>query len=309
MKFLIVDKSKRVGDLDSQHYAVQRIIDSLGKKQIEHEFCHFDEISICVENGQLMLRIKGKPLTDFSHIIMRGHRREEFQIKQAVVFFSEKHGIKVQNAEFIKLMPSYNKLFQQVFMAQNGIPYIDSAYVLNGMYHEESETLDRLEFPLIYKHVWGEYRVEKIDGEDKLKKNVFLVNNIDELKKQCTDRSDPQDYFIQKYVDIGEDTRAMMIDGKFIGGWKREANESFLTVGGKPKYSLFNNPDQEYLELVEKTAKLFKAQYCALDVIYYKDKPHILEINMDPGFKAFETKIEGMEIDIAMAIVDNMLEK
>ncbi len=306
MKFLLVDKRKRLGDPGEAHYAIQRLQETLNQKGIECDYCHFDEISTQVINGKLNLLACQKSLTDYSHIIMRGHRPNEYYIKQEVVEFALNNNIKVLNAEFIKLMPDYNKIQQMIIMGQNNIPYIDSYYSPTGQYHQDTEILKQIGFPLIYKHTHGEYRIEKIDGEDKFKKNIFLANNSEELEQLVKSQPNPEKFFIQKFVNIGEDYRAIMVGGKYLSGWKRKATGSFLTVS-RGEYSLYDKPTPEFLELVEKIASIFRADYCAIDIIYIDKKPYVLEINMDPGFKSFETKINA-GVDVAGAIIEKTLQ-
>ncbi|MEA3357502.1 MAG: hypothetical protein U9Q67_03640 [Patescibacteria group bacterium] len=314
MKFLIVDKRKRVGDLTKPHYAVQRLQETLDKKKVSHDFCHFDEITLHVENNKFIIRGKGIELEKYTHIIFRGHRSHyEYMLKVLVAKYAKEKDIRVQNSEFVTLLPYYNKLSQMEVMAQNNIPYIDSYYSVDGKYDEKEKEIAKLGFPLIYKHTEGAYRIEMIDGEEKLKKNIFLINNMQELKKEIEQRDKPEKtflgkdslFFVQKYVDIGEDYRAIMLGGKYLSGWKRIATTGFLTVS-KGEYSLHDKPEKDFLKLSEKVATLFRADYCAIDIIYVDKKPYILEINMEPGFKAFETKIEGCNVDMAEAIINNL---
>lgn len=317
MKFLIVDKRKRVGDLTTPHYAVARLQETLDKKKIDHDFCHFDELTLNIVSGELEVRAKERPLDEYTHIIFRGHRSHyEYQMKLYTVMYAESKGIRVQNSELIKKIPHYNKLYQMALLSQAGIPCIDSYYSVDGKYHEKKEALNSLGFPLIYKHTEGEYRTEMIDGKEKLKKNVFLVNNVEELKEEIERREDLDDiflgkdshYFIQKFVDIGEDYRAIMLGGKYLSGWKRVAPEgSHITVTRGSEYSLYDKPTPEFLKLATEVTTLFQADYFAPDIIYVGGKPYIIEINMEPGFKAFETKIEGCNVDVADAMVENLL--
>ncbi len=315
MRFLIIDKRKRIGDLSTPHYAVTRLVEELRKRHIEYNLAYFDEINFTVKEGKFSLTIQNKPLTDYTHIILRGHRTSyEFMLKKYVVNLCEQKSIKVQNSDFIKLSDFYDKLFYMKIMSENGIPHLDSGYTLDGKYYEKPELLNPIGFPMVYKHTEGANRIEKIDGENKNKKNVFLAKNVEELKALCEEHDKPSDtfinkpskYFIQKYVDIGEDYRALVIGGKYIGGYKREATRNFITVS-KGKYTPHDNPDTEFVELAEKTATLFKTDFCAMDIIYSDGKPYILEINMNPTFKALEIKIEGNKIDIAKLIIDDMM--
>lgn len=317
MKFLIIDIRKRVGNLETPHYAVERLCEVLKSRDIACDTCHYDEIGLLHLDDKLEILAKGEPLSAYTHVIIRGHRTQyEYMLKRYIVQYADEHGINVQNSEFIKLFPHYNKLIQMVLFSKEGIPYVDSYYNIDGRYWEKDEALEKIGFPMIYKHTEGAYRIEKVDGKDKTKKNVFLVQNKEELKEECMQRDKPEErfltksslYFLQKYVDIGEDYRAIMLGGKFLSGWKREATRNFLTVS-KGEYSLYDDPEKDFLELAQKTNDVLKADYCAVDIIYVDKKPYVLEVNMNPGFKSFETKIEGAEVNVAEAIIDNMLEK
>lgn len=313
--FLIVDIRKRVGTLDTPHYAVQRLKDELDSRDIPCDLYHYDEIDVFWRGNKTQISVKGTPMSEYSHIIMRGHRtQEEYILKRIVVDYAQEHGIKVQNASFVKKLPYYSKLTQMSIQSDNNLPVVDSFYCIDGKYWEKSDTLEKIGFPLIYKHTEGEYRIEMIDGEPKTKKNVFLIENVGELEEACKQWDAPEDtfllkpssFFIQKYIDAGEDYRAIMIGGAYVSGWKRTATGSFMTVS-KGKYELVDTPDEEFKHLSEQTAKIFEADYCAVDIIYDNGKPFILEVNMNPGFKAFEKKLTGDIPDVAKAIIDNVL--
>jgi glutathione synthase/RimK-type ligase-like ATP-grasp enzyme len=71
----------------------------------------------------------------------------------------------------------------------------------------------------------------------------------------------------------------------------------------KGEYTMYNNPDQEIVDISEKVATLLSADFMAVDLMYIEDKPHVQEISFHPGFKAYETKIEGKPVNIAEAII------
>ncbi len=315
MKFLIVDKRKRIGNLKKLHYAVKRLQETLDKKQIPHDFCHFDELTLHNKDNEFKIYAKGKELKEYSHVIFRGHRTHyEYMTKYFVTMYAAEHQMYVQNAKFIQKFPYYNKLYQMAFFAQNDLPYLESYYSVDGHYDQKQFALEKIGFPLIYKHTEGKYKTKEIDGKKKLKKHVYLVKNTEELKEKIEmwDKPDEKfiskdsEFFLQKFTDIGEDYRAIMIGGKFFSGWKRVATEGFLTVN-KGKYSLYENPDPKFLELAQNATKALEADYCALDIIYSDEKPYILEVNMEPGFKSFETKIEEADVDVAAAMIDHAL--
>lgn len=315
MYFLIIDINKRIGTKTVPQYVVQRLSDELKKRNIPCDVCGYQDIVCSLEGGTYHIHARGKPLETYTHIIMRGHRTPyEYMLKQYIVDYAKHHGITVQNAAFIKKWPHYNKLLQMAFFSSARLPYPDSAYCIDGRYWEKKELLNRIGFPLIYKHIEGEYKVEIIDGKEKLKKNVYLVKDLTELEKvsntydhieaEFIDR--PSRFFIQKFLTAGSDYRAIMIGGTYVGGWKRTAGSNFITVSKGSEYTLCDHPEPSLKELAERTATLLEADYCAIDIMYEGEKPYILEVNMNPGFKAFETKVAGADIDMSSLIINNL---
>lgn len=75
-----------------------------------------------------------------------------------------------------------------------------------------------------------------------------------------------------------------------------------MTVN-KGIYEMYNNPESEIREIAEKMADVLKADFMAVDIMYINGKPHIQEISLHPGYKAYETKIDGEPINVAEAII------
>ena len=63
------------------------------------------------------------------------------------------------------------------------------------------------------------------------------------------------------------------------------------------------NQMNEITELAERMANVLEADFMAVDIMYIHDKPCIQEISLHPGYKAYETKIDGEHINIAEAII------
>jgi glutathione synthase/RimK-type ligase-like ATP-grasp enzyme len=67
---------------------------------------------------------------------------------------------------------------------------------------------------------------------------------------------------------------------------------------------MYNKPDKEVTKLAERVARVFKADFIAVDLMPDKNGKLLLqEISLHPGFKAYETKIEGEHVNIAEAII------
>ena len=245
------------------------------------------------------------PITEYSHILFRGHSLEnekEYHYKRYIIDFVDEYNkenpsnkILVQNSEAIKNLPYYNKIAIAQFCIKNNIPYFNSYFRTDGNYLAKREVLNN--FPLIIKEYSGANRIEMKEGKEVIKKNVFKIEKEDDLKEK-----DFSNFFIQEFSDSGEDYRIFVKLGKVIGGWKRTANDSFMTVS-KGIYEMYNQPDSEMKEMAEKVATLLNADFIAVDFMYINNKLAVQEFSFHPGFKAYETKIEGTPVNIAEAIV------
>lgn len=312
-RFLIVDKKQRV-EIEGQYpYAVSRIMEELTSIGTPYIFAYSDEITLELVSGKLDIFVAGQNILDFTHILLRGHfSRRDYEIKQIIVAHIEKHNsenpdkqIFVQNAGFIKKLPHYTKPYQMLVCTQNNIPYLDTYYQTAGNYVESTGFI---KYPKILKHYSGKNYYEKnADGKLVVKKNVFLVNEAQDYNSSPLSKRDLNNFFVQEFAPAGEDIRIFMQRDKIIGGWKRKAkNDNFLTVAKGSVYEMYNEPSAEIADVCIRTAKAFSSDFMAIDLIINNEKPYVLEVNMNPGFKAYETKIEGAHANIARAIIESL---
>lgn len=209
--------------------------------------------------------------------------------------------IKVQNSEAIKLIPYYDKVYMMLLFARHGLPYFDSYYRMDGNYRKHRGPI---KYPLIIKNYSGVNDIRMIDGKRKIKKNVYKVDKAEDFDQKYLKEKDHTDFYIQQFSNQHEDFRIFVAKGKVIGGWKRKATKGFMTVL-HGKYEMYNNPPDELRKIAEKTAKVLKADFIAVDFMFINDKPYIQEISLHPGFKAYETKIKGEPINIAKTIIES----
>jgi len=340
-KFLIIDKQQRTGDINKTPYAIERLQEEI--KSLGHtcDFAYNHEISIDQQEDTYKIYAKDIDITTYTHIMMRGHySREEYEIKRLIVEHIDNFNkenpdkqIKIHNSEFIKIMHNYTKLTQALIFSQNNIPYLHSFYRADGNYNDYQSIFSNK--IVLAKHISGEndLRPKKIDNNltdtqsfdnttsttatDKslqiaqnqdviVKKNIYMINKIEDFAQDNLSNKELRDFFLQEFTDIGEDLRLFVKKDKLISGWIRKATNSFITVD-KGEYSLLTNPEERLIELAKKCGDAFKSDFMAIDVIYKDNKPYVLEVNMNPGFKAYETKIapkDGFEIlNIAKEII------
>jgi len=312
MKYLIIDKRQRVkvegvGEIPT---GSARLIEELESRNIEYGFVYNDQLELLFENGETQILANGINITEYSNIIFRGHSLDnemEYQYKRHIIDHIDEHNNKdpenkvlVQNSEAIKNFPYYNKIAIAVFCSKNGIPHFNTYFKTDGNYLSDREMLK--EYPLIIKEYRGKNRLEIINGKEKIKKNVFKLNDSEELEQEGLVGQDLKEFFIQEFSDQAEDYRLFLKLGKVIGGWKRKASSGFMTVS-KGIYEMYNNPDDEMRLLAEKVSALLEADFIAIDFMYIRSKPHVQEFSFHPGYKAYETKIEGTPVNIAEAII------
>lgn len=308
MKYLIIDKRQRLKDEPTS--ANIRLIEELNKKSIPHTLAYFDELEFEFINGETLIKAKGEDIRKYSHIIFRGHdlhNEMEYQFKRYIVEYTDKHNLNnptnkilVQNSKSIKNLPYYNKISLALFCSQNGIPYFNTYFRPDGKYLEKRDVLNS--YPLIIKDYSGANRIEKINGEDKIKKNVFKVDTPEGYEQEYLKDLDLSRMFIQEFSDSNIDMRIFVSKGKVVAGWKRQGSQSFMTVS-HGIYSMYNVPDAEIKFFAENVARIFEADFIAVDIMMMKGKPLLQEISLHPGFNAYENKIEGEPVNIAEAII------
>jgi glutathione synthase/RimK-type ligase-like ATP-grasp enzyme len=306
MKYIIIDKRQRV-DVDTMGEfptADVRIMEELDKKGIPHDFAYTDTLEFSFINGETSISANGKVLKEYSHIILRGHALESqrsYEIKRYIIDYADNHNIKVLNSKAIKFFPYYNKIALAQICSEYNIPYFNTYYRLDGDYTKERDVLN--EYPLICKEYAGANRTQAIDGKEKIKKNVYKIDNEEGYKQEFLKDQDLKNFFIQEFSPAGMDMRIFVKRGKAIAGWKRYAKDGFNTVS-KGEYEMYNKPDKQIKRIAERVAKIFKADFIAVDFMEDKDGNILVqEISLHPGFKAYETKIEGTPVNIAEAII------
>lgn len=313
MRYLIVDKRQRVLNPNENNVSSTslRLIEELNKKGITNDLAYYDQIEFEFIDGETKIKINNVDIREYTHVIFRGHdlhRTQEYEFKRYLVDYAEQYNstspeknILIQNARAIKNLPYYNKIATALFCSLNNIPYFNTYYRTDGKYEEN--IIDTFkEYPLIIKEYSGVNRVQIIDGQEKIKKNVFKLDDEQGFNQEYLKEQDKSNFFLQAFSTEATDIRIFVKLGEIIGGWKREATDGFMTVKDG-KYSAYNNPDAQIVDMSKKVARLLDADFIAVDFMYKDGKPLLQEISYHPGFKAYETKVEGETINIAENII------
>jgi carbamoylphosphate synthase large subunit len=157
---------------------------------------------------------------------------------------------------------------------QNKIYFKDFLRLNDINNYAQDYTLENVEFPVILK------RVDLVKG-----KGVFLINNMEQLKRQL---SKPiflnQKYIIEKYIPTDFEPVTWMVckDGQVI--WHRslqwsKSNSPIIKLGAEPG-GIEYNPDEATIELFKQIVKI--SNYSGPITINYKmfeSRPVIFEVN------------------------------
>jgi hypothetical protein len=309
MRYLIIDKKQRINTSKESTYAQDRFKEELEKKSIPYLFAFFEDISIDMLDGKMKILIGNEDILGFTHIIFRGHHLGNllaYETKKIIAHYIDQFNINnsdkvihLQNIESLKFLPYYDKLYVYNLCIENNLPIIPSYYKTSGDY------LGILPYPFIIKDVTGENDVVVIDGKEKIKKNVYLIEKEEDLKQERLIGKNLTKYYAHKFLTSGEDFRVFVAKGTVIGGFSRKAQDGFFTVK-QGIYTFFNiENNSDIVELAQKAANVFKADFIAIDIMKDENnKPLIQEISLNPGFKAYETKIGEGFVNIAKAIIE-----
>lgn len=109
MRYLIIDKRQRItGKISTSS---KRLIQELEKKDYSYDFAYNDELEFILKDGDLTIKAGGKDITEYSHIIFRGHSLSDekgYHFKRYIIEYIDLYNSKnpekrilVQNAQAI----------------------------------------------------------------------------------------------------------------------------------------------------------------------------------------------------------------
>ena len=137
----------------------------------------------------------------------------------------------------------------------------------------------RLGYPLIVKECFGSW------GEQ-----VYLAEDEAALARVYAEHSDKPLLF-QRLVreSYGRDGRAVVVGGKVIGAVRRRAKAGEFRANverGATAEPLILDRDTE--KLCQSVARELKADFCAVDLLFGRDRCTLCEVNASPGFAGFD---------------------
>ena len=293
MKILLLGFGK-----ESSSYEIKRLITELKKRGHEVNYVYWKGLVFSFsKKGVGIRKVKGRDLKYYDYIIPRapvsmGSKDKNVRVYLShlyrhyllIVDYLNKHHTRVLNEKTTDKIPFYDKLFQHYLLAKSGLPIIPSL-LYTGTQLPAS----------VYNKFHKPYIAKSIEGSRG--KQVFLINKRREIAPLVEEFGTGK-IMIQKFFPINQDYRIIVIGNKVIGGMKRTGAKgefrSNFSLGG---YVENIQVSPEFKKLALRAARVFNAEFAGVDIIEYKGKHYILEVNIFPGFQGFEeaTKINVVE--------------
>jgi len=179
-----------------------------------------------------------------------------------------------------RTFPSYqtyrfaqDKIKQTALFNLSGIPH-PRTRVFYGK-QQKSKICEYFNYPFIGKNPTG----------SAMGRGVFLIKNKQDLEEYL---SCVKVAYIQEYLPIDRDIRVVVIGTRVVHAyWRIAASGEFRTnIAMGAKISLDPVPEQA-LELARHIAYNCRLNDVGIDIMYYKDKPYVLEANMKYGKEGF----------------------
>jgi ribosomal protein S6--L-glutamate ligase/tetrahydromethanopterin:alpha-L-glutamate ligase len=238
------------------------------------------EISFNLKNNKSLLQVDGKPLPYFDYIIVRfipGGSLEEITYYLNILKIFEAMGSTVFNTA-VQIEKTVDKLYTSYFLSKNGINTPDT-FVYRG-YKKAQRFLENhlKKIQLVYKPLFGS------QGD-----NIKLLTDSLELK-QTENLSNI--YYFQEYLEntINHDYRVLIIrrNNKCkIFNMTRYGN-TFINNISKGASCKKEPLSDDVLNLAVKTSELLNMSFCGVDLMHYKNKYYVIEVNSIPAWRGLQ---------------------
>lgn len=302
-RYLIIDKRQRIKTEKKYSYVLTRLKEEILNQKDNVDIFYLDEVKIQIKNNIIDIFVGNKSILDFTHIIIRGHiTLQEYLLKKLIINHIQSYNktaenrILVQNLKSYHMLPYYNKLSQAQIALNNNIPFLDSEYMINFFKPSVGNTF-------IMKNLFGENELVQNINDSKIKKQIYKFHNKDYSSKSLSSKN-YSDFFAQEFIKSGIDYRVYLQGKNILYVVERKSKDSFITVSNG-EYKILSDISADLAKISIRTAKAFKSDFIATDIILKENVPYLLEVNLNPGFKAFEQKAFKKKTSIAKQIVNS----
>lgn len=281
-----------------QAYAPKRLMEEGKKRGHEMTLIHWNELCLKIEKGSIDFFSGDISLDKFDAIIPRSDnfeiriegklfKRDADTLSRLLVEFAKRYDIFYLNSGYFQKYQSLDKLAQQFFFAQNGLPGINT-------YCATDKEFNRYNLPVVAKIAKGSKGIGVYKFETKDEVNGFIE------KQEKANRN----FLLQDFMPITHDLRVLMVGGKVLGVMKRMPGndkewKTNVSLGGLVERF---ESDAEIVALSKKIAEKMDLEYVGIDLLKSDNKYYIIETNSLAQFAGFEKIFP--EVNVAGELID-----
>lgn len=234
---------------------------------------HIDIREVDVEMGcnGLAVMHKGRPLPYYDCVYVRGSYKYALLQSSITSALYNKCYMPLHSSSFTL---GHDKLLTLLELQNLNVP-LPTTYI-SATTNAAKQLFNTLRYPVIIKVPRGS-QGKGVMVADSVQSARSVIDVLDTFN---------QPYIIQEYIDTDStDIRAIVLGGEVVACMKRKgkSSEEFranIHQGGIGEpYAL--NFDAEHVAI--KAAKSVKADICAVDMLEYNNKMHVIEVNLSPG--------------------------
>ncbi|QQG41546.1 MAG: RimK family alpha-L-glutamate ligase [Candidatus Woesebacteria bacterium] len=281
-------------------YAPKRLSEEANKLNVDLRVIHYKDINIVYSNDGMELNLKGEKMPIPKGIFLRGLGEDSMYnpLRTAILLWYKSKGTKILNEMSYDKWPSLDKTTQYINLSSVGLPVAESFSFASI---EELVKWGKSNYPFIAKDVIGSCGT-----------GVFKISNdneLDELLKKFNSNFKVKALLFQRFLPNAVDLRVVMLGGKIVGAMKRTAKpgnflSNFSQGGLVEEYRI--GEDSEASSIATNTVKLFKLDYCGVDLMRnIEGKWIVLEVNRSCQFEGFE---KATTINVAQKVINYLLQ-
>ncbi|MFA4817815.1 MAG: RimK family alpha-L-glutamate ligase [Parcubacteria group bacterium] len=241
-------------------------------------------------NGAFKALWKNKDLLDFDIFLLRGYNKNLLFAQILAQELLVKGKIVIDDTIGKRFISS--KIYEASRMAQNKINHPRTWQAVS--FSSYKKILKQISFPVIAKPVYG----QKGQGIEKFKTAKEYLSFFSK---------NPKGYLIQEFLNIDGDIRVFIVGNKVLGAMKRHLVpgdfRSNASLGARTEKIPLT---KELKTLALKAAKTMDYEIAGVDILEYKKKFYVLEINSSPQWQKFK---EVTGINPAKYIIEYALKK
>ena len=261
---------------EKEGWHFQQLKNSLeNKKHLVSSACLTD-ISLSIEKNKSNILINHKPLGKIDNVIVRfipGGSLEEIVFYLNILKIFQSMGIKVINTAS-SIERTVDKLYTSHLLNKNGIP-TPKTYIFRGKERaKEFINKNNLSNGIVYKPLFGS------QGD-----NIKLIKDLSDLEKV---NNSSNIYYFQEYLDndINHDYRVLILKNKYF--YMTRYGNTFVNNFSKGGSCIKEDIDESIIDYALKSSKILNIDFCGVDLMQYKKKIFVIEINSIPAWKGLQ---------------------